>query len=290
MNHTLNPVSSNADDEVLSRRIRKELKGLKSLSRLVCKPEPLRRLSQDELDKAMASGIDADDWWEANRKIQETGNVPGLFSSASLANQYALYHLVRLIRAQSVLEIGTNVGCSAGYLSLALQENSKNHESTKARLTTVDIVDVNDPQIARWEEVGSPLPPVEFIRKIGCADVTEFVVSDSLDYMSSTNEVYDLIFLDGLHRASTVYREIPASLERLSDGGIIVLHDYYPECKPLSSAQLPSGVKPGPYLGVRRLIEHGATFQVLPLGAVPTRTGGEQTLSIAVVVAGGASI
>ena len=57
----------------------------------------------------------------------------------------------------------------------------------------------------------------------------EFVVGDSIEYLSAIDERYDLIFLDGDHAAANVYRELPLALLRLNQEGVIVLHDYYPQ-------------------------------------------------------------
>ena len=38
----------------------------------------------------------------------------------------------------------------------------------------------------------------------------------------------DIVFIDGLHEASQVYKDIMNSLDHLSEGGIIVLHDCNP--------------------------------------------------------------
>jgi len=49
------------------------------------------------------------------------------------------------------------------------------------------------------------------------------------DYFESTDSPnFDLIFVDGLHQAEQVWRDIGNSLERLNEGGAIVLHDCLP--------------------------------------------------------------
>ena len=42
------------------------------------------------------------------------------------------------------------------------------------------------------------------------------------------NEKYDIIFIDGLHIASQVYRDVQNAWDHLSPGGTIVLHDCNP--------------------------------------------------------------
>ena len=59
---------------------------------------------------------------------------------------------------------------------------------------------------------------------------TYIMTSD--DFFESHNTKYDLIFIDGLHEHSQVYRDILNSLSHLNTGGIVILHD----CHPLSEA------------------------------------------------------
>lgn len=61
--------------------------------------------------------------------------------------------------------------------------------------------------------------------------VTHRMTSD--DFFASTNEKYDLIFIDGLHHYQQVIKDINNSLEHLSDEGFILLHDCNP-CDELS--------------------------------------------------------
>ena len=42
---------------------------------------------------------------------------------------------------------------------------------------------------------------------------------------------FDIIFIDGLHECHQVWRDIQNSLERLNQGGVIVLHDCHPADK-----------------------------------------------------------
>ena len=42
-------------------------------------------------------------------------------------------------------------------------------------------------------------------------------------------KTFDIVFIDGLHEADQVYRDIVNSIEVLNEGGTIVLHDLLPE-------------------------------------------------------------
>jgi hypothetical protein len=104
------------------------------------------------------------------------------------------------------------------------------------------------------------------VNEMGYETFVEFITDSSLSYFAKCKSRFDLIFLDGDHAASTVYQEIPAALNLLNLDGVILLHDYFPELKPLWS-HIP--VIPGPFLATERLVKEGANLVVLPLGKLP---------------------
>lgn len=48
------------------------------------------------------------------------------------------------------------------------------------------------------------------------------------DFFAQNNEKFDLVFIDGLHEAPQVFKDIVNSLEILNEGGTIVCHDMLP--------------------------------------------------------------
>jgi predicted O-methyltransferase YrrM len=149
-------------------------------------------------------------------------------------------------------------------------------------MTSVDIADVNDPVRKPWLEFGSPASPRSLTEAIGAGEIVTYLAQPSLAFLRTTTQQFDFCFLDGDHAAKTVYAELPAAMRRLNPGGVILLHDYYPEGKRLwSDAQ----VHAGPWLAAQRLIAEGAQFTVLPLGDLPwpTKLGSNRT-SLALVV------
>ena len=192
---------------------------------------------------------------------QDTGGVnPG--------DGRAIYYLVRHLRPRTVLEVGTHIGASTVHIGAALRALHRLDTGTSRKLVTVDIVDVNGPQSA-WAHLESRYSPTTMIARLGCDGLASFVTARSLDYLATCAEKYDLIFLDGDHKAPTVYREIPAALLVLNPGGRILLHDYFPSLKALWSDGV---VIPGPYLATERLRQEGAEIVVLPFSAVPWPT------------------
>ena len=153
---------------------------------------------------------------------------------------------------------------------------STDRDSRVVTLLDVDIADVNDPVVKPWLDFDSKYSPVEMIENSGFANFVQFVTGNSLEYLSNCKQKYDFIFLDGDHRAQTVYREIPAALKLLKKEGVILLHDFYPDLKPLWSDGF---LIPGPVLATDRLIAEKATLAVIPLGDLPwpTKLGSHKT-------------
>jgi len=51
------------------------------------------------------------------------------------------------------------------------------------------------------------------------------------EFFEQNKETFDVIFVDGLHHADQVYRDIINSLKVLNEGGYIVCHDINPTCE-----------------------------------------------------------
>jgi SAM-dependent methyltransferase len=191
----------------------------------------------------------------------------------------ALYCLVHALKPSRVLEIGTHIGASTAYIALGLDRQTADG-TVAPHFVTVDVVDVNDTSTRPWEAFGAPLSPRELLRSIG-VEFVQFVHGDSITYLHSCTDRFDLIFLDGSHAAKTVYREVAAAAVLLRPGGRILLHDYYPQLRHLCPGDT---VVPGPYLALRRLQAECTDLAVLPLGNLPWPTkGGATATSLALV-------
>ena len=187
----------------------------------------------------------------------------------------ALYSLIAALKPQNVLEVGTHIGASTLYISSALK-----HAGENAKLTTVDILDVNA-EDAPWKKLGLQMSPRDFASKLGCADSIEFKATPAQLYMQDTKNRFDFIFLDGDHSSQAVYKEVSMALKLLNPGGVILLHDYYPDAKPLFSNGV---IIPGPFRALDRIARENAGLYAKPLGQLPwpTKLGGNVT-SLAVV-------
>ncbi len=239
----------------------------------------LRKTDPMELQGFFNSARCNSEWPEVNREISSFAIVDGI-SGVNPGDRRAIYYFMRGLLATSVLEIGTNIGASTVHIIAALIRNGAENR-TPVSLTTIDIQDVNDPINGFWKTAGCKYSPREMARRMGVDDRVNFVTGNSLDFFSSNQALYDVIFLDGDHAARTVYREIPAALSHVRPGGIILLHDYFPNGKALWPGK---GTIVGPWLAVKRLQDEGADFKVLPFGELPwtTKQGSNRT-SLAVV-------
>jgi predicted O-methyltransferase YrrM len=234
----------------------------------LCDATASAAIDQLDLDELMRSPTYAQEWATVEQEMAKLG-ITDQAGGVNPGDRRALYYLIRQLRPRSILEVGTHIGASTAYICAALQRLQYETPATPFRLTTVDIADVNDPLTQPWRRYGSTHAPAELVQRLGCADKVRFVTDGSLNYLANCNERYDLIFLDGDHSASTTYQEIPAALQLLNPGGWILLHDYYPDLKPLWSD---GALIPGPFMATKRLQAEGANIKVQPLGELPWPT------------------
>jgi len=238
-------------------QIKQETRLLAKLERRPCDASTLRSKVPDFPHLDLGT-----EWDSVQREIEplQMGDEGG---AVNLGDRRAIYYLTRALKTQTVLEIGTHLGASTTMFGLAL----KNSGIRSPKVVTVDIQDVNGTAGA-WGRLGSKHSPLSATRALGC-DFVEFVISPSVAFLNKCSMRFDLIFLDGGHEASTVYQEVPAALKLLNPGGLILLHDIYPDQRPLWSDGL---VVPGPWLAIERFKKEGAKVTVKPLGALPWPT------------------
>jgi len=197
-----------------------------------------------------------------------------IFGGVNPGDRRALYHLIAHFRPKRILEVGTHVGASTLHIASAVHRFVED-----GALTTVDILDVNGPNGA-WNSLGLPSPPAGYLSRLGLDGIVTFVVEPALDALQGEPR-YDFIFLDGDHSPTAVYREISAALKILNPGGLILLHDFYPDGKPLTPD---GGAIRGPWLAATRINREADELAFLPLGNLPwkTKAGGNAT-SLALV-------
>lgn len=215
-------------------------------------------------------------WLRDHPRISAVFSADNIGNGVNPGDRRALYYAISALRPRSVLEIGTHIGASTIHIASALRNSGE-----PAHLETVDIADVNAPD-GPWKKVGLEVSPRDIARRLELADMITFYSTPSSSFMQNTEKKYDLIFLDGDHFPDTVYKEVSAALKLLNPDGIIVLHDYYPDAKPL----FPDGIIiHGPYLAMNRIHAESPGMAVVPFGQLPWPTKqGTATTSLAFVV------
>jgi len=247
---------------------------------LPCSAARLGRVDHVAIRDVFRSQQLDDDWAAIEQEIAPL-SITERAGGINDGDRRALYYLVRHLRPSSVLEIGTHIGASTAHIAAALRESMAQAAGVPSSLVSVDIRNVNDPVTMPWIAFGARYSPREMVKTLGCDDFVTFVTGSSMSHLSKCQQRYDLVFLDGDHSAAAVYQEIPAALLTLSEGGLILLHDYFPDLRPL----WPDGaVIPGPCLATQRLQREGASIAVIPLGELPWQTKlGSRVTSLALV-------
>lgn len=220
-------------------------------------------------------------FWEQSKKEIDAFEIPDGTGGVNPGDRKALYYLLCHFKPKSILEVGTHIGASTLHIASALYKTQVK-QGQHVDFTTVDIRDVNCTKEKPWLNYGTKFSPLEMIAKFGYDQFTTFKAGMSLDLIKTTSETFDFIFLDGDHSGGTVYQEIPAALNILNKNGVILLHDYFPNMKPLWSN---GSLVEGPYLATERLINEGANIKVIPLGNLPWPTKlGTNITSLALLV------
>ncbi len=243
-----------------------------------CDASALRKFSKGDVDSWIRSP-EIDKEWESIAQ-QDGLDFPEMTGGCNPGDRRAIYYLVRSLKPKRILEVGTHIGCSTVHIALAVKKLRE--LGTDTNFLSVDVKDVNDPVAKPWLVSRAKHSPAELVEMLGCRDLVQFQTSKSVDFLRTCEDKFDFIFLDGDHAATTVYHEVPAALTCLAENGVILLHDYFPDTKPLWSD---GAVIPGVTLGIRRLQQEGAPLAVIPLGALPWPTKlGSNVTSLALLM------
>jgi len=246
---------------------RSEYEALAAVARIACVGDRLRRQGDFALGTILDSREIAAAWADIEGELDALA-IPDGSGGVNPGDRRAIYYLISHFRPASVLEVGSHIGASTVHIAAALHR-SRIRAGQPAELTTVDIADVNDPIAQPWLKFGTDLSPREMLNKLDYGRLVEFIQDTSLHFAAHCGRKFDFIFLDGDHSAPTVYREIPAALDLLTDNGVILLHDYFPKLRPLWSN---GSVIAGPRLATQRFAKERVNVVALPLGALPWPT------------------
>lgn len=253
--------------KIANTRIRREQKQLNSLKKIQCDTTNLLSFNEVNLENIFSNDAILNTWKNWQDKL-ESFNIPDFTGGVNSGDRKAIFFLIRHFKPKYVLEIGTHIGASTVNIASAINCN-QTELKIKQTFRTLDIKDVNSNSEKPWLQYGTDISPLEMIKILEFESFVEFITDTSFNYFENTTETYDFIFLDGDHSAKTVNQEIPMALGKLNKGGIILLHDYFPNGKPLWSN---NSVIYGPYLAAEHLIKEGAKIVILPLGGLPWKT------------------
>ncbi len=265
-------------------RTRHEVKELRRIETFYCDLKYLKSIDDVIVNELFISREIDLEWGDLHNRI-ETFDIPDGTGGVNPGDRKAIYYLISYFNSSSVLEIGTHIGASTLHIASALYVNQTSKDGKQAHLVSVDISDVNDPVSKPWLKHGTKHSPSEMVSRMDYGDFVEFVTDTSLNYFSECDQKFDFIFIDGNHSAKVVYQEVPAALNLLNDNGVVLLHDYFPDLKPLWSN---GALIPGPLLATERLKDEGANLVVVPLGELPWPTKLESNItSLALVLKSG---
>ena len=224
-------------------------------------------MSAEDLMVIMQDKNIKEEWGQISTKLGQF-NIPDGTGGVNPGDRRAIYHLVRSFKPKAVLEIGTHIGASTVHIASALREVNE-EIGLQGTLTSVDIKDVNSESTRPWEEYGMQNSPKNMISQLDLGGYVEFKVSSSIEFVRKNRQKFDFIFLDGDHSAETVNQEICLLPELLAEDGVVLLHDYFPDKKPLWSNNVTID---GPFLAVEELVDKKVPLKVLPLGELPWPT------------------
>ena len=216
-------------------------------------------------------------WKKDHEVITKIYGDKDSFGGVNPGDRRALYYLIMALKPRSVLEVGTHIGASTLHIARALKQLGKN-----GKVISADIIDVNDPGTGPWKQLGLKKSPKDFAAELECLEYIDFHIGPCLDLMGKTKQRYDFIFLDGDHTAQAVYKEVSTALSLLNENGVILLHDFFPEAKPLYPDD---SIIRGPFRALERIKKENSKIDVLPLGNLPWPTKqGTNITSLALIV------
>jgi predicted O-methyltransferase YrrM len=143
---------------------------------------------------------------EDKRKGQDKGNENG---TAYTNDGKLLYAMVRLLRPDHILEIGTYKGGGTIHLAEAVKKNG-----APEKMGVVLSVDI-------WEGSGLAIPD----ELMGWVEVVHQNIDFWLDEYSLPEPFFDFIFEDGPHSEHSVHNIYQALPPILKPGGFILSHD-----------------------------------------------------------------
>ncbi|GAX91992.1 class I SAM-dependent methyltransferase [Effusibacillus lacus] len=149
--------------------------------------------------------------------------VEGFLEEWEMITLFLLPSMVDEIEGQ-IVEIGTWMGKSAICLGLGSQYVSRK----KKKIVTIDTFDCRGrfgslKRESTLEEFKTNISQFELTDRVDC------IIGDSRLVKDQVTDPISLLFIDGDHSFEGVWNDIKNYSEKISEGGLIVFHDYgYP--------------------------------------------------------------
>lgn len=125
------------------------------------------------------------------------------------------------IKVDRVLEIGTLDGLNALFLSKLFKD---------AKITTLDLPDDNDIFIKTYNRNEQENRKKFILNRdsvISLGHNIEFIKNNSINYLTTNKEKFDLIWVDGAHGSPEVVIDICNSLHSINKNGFIICDDIF---------------------------------------------------------------
>ena len=146
--------------------------------------------------------------------------IPGWFHEGNAA---AMYGVIRELRPETIVEIGSYLGRSSVFFALSLRETG-----IGGRLVAVDPHTGDRQQLA--ELATGSLPSLDLFREhcraAGVEDLIDVRVATSLEAAEAWSGAIDLLYVDGWHSYDAVVADGKAWLPHLSPDGVVTFDDY----------------------------------------------------------------
>lgn len=139
----------------------------------------------------------------------------------NLKSMHFLYHLVKNINPDCVLELGTWLGASAGYMASAIKEDGR-------------IVSIDNYKQHRELEVPIDVPELN-LSMCGLLDKVILIEGDTFEVSRLLAEFPlhpEIIFMDASHTAEAMKKEYDSFSSILPDNHVIVFDDYFSPVEP----------------------------------------------------------
>ena len=139
-------------------------------------------------------------------------------------SMHFLYHLVKNIDPDCILELGTWLGASAGYMASAIKEDGK-------------IVSIDDYKQHKQMnvDVGTPERNLDLCGLLDKVILIEGSTFNAATLLAEFPLKPEIVFMDASHTTDALKKEYDGFLSILPEQYVIVIDDYIPSVRPFAA-------------------------------------------------------